>query len=94
MISNIPAFAVHQDYQARHSDMLAAARRGKDAEVVLRYGWQPYPGPQEEFFNEPKPVIYYYYSARRDRRLNAEQYGKWLTGDWLPVDMRPKNGQP
>jgi hypothetical protein len=26
MISNIPAFAVHQDYQARHSDMLAAAR--------------------------------------------------------------------
>ena len=39
MISNIPAFAVHQDYQARHSDMLAAARRGKDAEVVLRSGW-------------------------------------------------------
>jgi hypothetical protein len=26
MISNIPAFAVHQDYQSRHSDMLAAAR--------------------------------------------------------------------
>ena len=26
MISNIPAFAVHQDYQKRHSDMLAAAR--------------------------------------------------------------------
>jgi hypothetical protein len=26
MISNIPAFAVHQDYQAQHSDMLAAAR--------------------------------------------------------------------
>jgi hypothetical protein len=26
MRSNIPTFAVHQDYQARHSDMLAAAR--------------------------------------------------------------------
>jgi hypothetical protein len=39
MISNIPAFAVHQGYQARHSDMLAAARRGKDAEIELRSGW-------------------------------------------------------
>jgi hypothetical protein len=29
MRSNIPAFAVHQDYQARHSDMLATARTGK-----------------------------------------------------------------
>jgi hypothetical protein len=92
MISNIPAFAVHQDYQARHSDMLASARRGKDAEVVLRASWQPYPGPQEEFFNEPKSIIYY--GGRRDRRLNAEQYGKWLTSDWLTVDKQPKNRQP
>ena len=83
MISNIPAFAVHQDYQLRHSDMLAAARRGKDAEVVLRSGLQPYPNK-------------FYFGGRSGggkKRLNAELYRKWLA-DWLPVDMRPKNGQP
>jgi hypothetical protein len=37
MISNIPSFAVHQDYQARHSDMLAAARQPVSANPF--HGW-------------------------------------------------------
>jgi hypothetical protein len=38
MISNLPVVALQQEFQARHSDMLAAARRGKLAdpnEVVV-----------------------------------------------------------
>jgi hypothetical protein len=54
MISNIPAFAVHQDYQARHSDMLAAARQVLTIErlpdVPLHAEWQPYPGQKMRFY--------------------------------------------
>jgi hypothetical protein len=41
MISNIPAFAVHQDYQSRHSDMLAAARgEGVQIRSGIREIWR------------------------------------------------------
>ena len=90
MISNIPAFAVHQDYQARHSDMLAAARRGKDAEVVLRSGLQPY--PEKLYFGGRS-------GGGKKARLHAEKVAgewrlKWLTADSFPVDKSPGNGQP
>jgi hypothetical protein len=63
MISNIPAFAMHQDYQARHSDMLAAARgevfpdwyESHQRPSVVRPGWSVWRScAPAEFFNETK----------------------------------------
>lgn len=81
MISNIPAFAVHQDYQARHSDMLAAARRGKDEQVASWSGLQPYP---EKLYFDGRS------GGGKQARLHAEKVAgewrlKWLTADPFPV---------
>lgn len=94
MISNIPAFAAHQDYQLRHADMLAAARgegSGSITEIYCgrRVNWQPMPGPQTEFLNEPTTKYITYgggYGSRSNswfKRLwedSKHQKGdKWIT---------------
>jgi hypothetical protein len=99
MRSNIPAFAVHQDYQLRHSDMLATARQGKDTEVVLRSGLQPYLQPYPDLTQWEEVSNGVYNSVTTTRKLHAEKVAgewrlKWLTEDPFPVDKSTRNRQP
>jgi hypothetical protein len=90
MISNIPTFAMHQDYQMRHSDMLAAARRGDLYDPSK-------PTIQSVIWNSFPQITEIYRGLRINWRPMAGAQQKFFDEPvFIGWDLAsgPKNGQP